>query len=147
MNTKEEKAVGLFASGYNCAQAVFGAFCEENGLDKNTAFKLANGFGGGIRCGDTCGAVTGAIMAIGLKCGFYVEKDFKQKGFCNKKSHEFIEKFRKINSSTLCRDLLGIDIRCPDDFNTPESQEAHKTVCPKVIADAVWILENMDFER
>jgi C_GCAxxG_C_C family probable redox protein len=147
MSIKEEKAAELFSNGYNCAQSVLGAFCEENGLDKNTAFKLANGFGGGIRCGELCGAVTGAIMVIGLKCGFYIEKDFSQKGFCNKKSHEFIEKFKEINKSALCRDLLGVNIQSPDDFNTPEAQEAHKIICPKMIASAVQILESMSFER
>jgi len=143
--TKQEKANELFSSGYNCAQAVLGAFCEDNGLDMNIAFKLANGFGGGVRCGEICGAVSGAIMVIGLKCGFYIEKDFKQKGYCNKKSYEFMEKFKEINGSLLCRDLLGIDIRCPDDHNTPNAQEAHKTICPALVKSAVQILEKMEF--
>ena len=143
--SREEKAVKLFANGYNCAQAVLGAFCEKDGLDINTAFKLANGFGGGVRCGEICGAVSGAAMAIGLKCGFFIEKDFKQKGYCNKKTFEFMEKFKEENGSFICRDLLGIDIRCPDDHNTPVSKEAHKTVCPKLVACAVKILESMEF--
>jgi C_GCAxxG_C_C family probable redox protein len=67
MSVREARALKLFSDGnkYNCAQAVLGAFCEESGLDINIAFKLANGFGGGIRCGETCGAVSGAVMAIG----------------------------------------------------------------------------------
>lgn len=147
MSIREEEAVKLFKSGYNCVQAVFGVFCEENGLDRNTAFKLANGFGGGVRCGEVCGAALGAILAIGLKCGFYIEGDFSQKGYCNKKSHEFIEKFRKENGTILCRDLLGVDIRCPEDFLTPDAVEAHKTICPKLVAASVRILESMDFEK
>lgn len=136
----------LFANGYNCAQVVLGAFCEDSGLALTMAFKLTNGFGGGVRCGEMCGAVSGAVMVIGLKCGFYIEKDFKQKGYCNKKAFEFVEKFKEENASVLCRDLLGINIRVPDDFNTPESQAAHKYICPKMIASAVRILENMEFE-
>jgi len=143
--TREDKAVEFFSNGYNCAQSVLGAFCEEAGLDLNTAFKIANGFGGGVRCGEICGAVTGAIMAIGLKCGFYVEKDFKQKGYCNNKTYEFMEKFRAENGSVICRDLLGIDIHSPDDFSTPEAREAIKTVCPKMVAIAVRLLEGMEF--
>ena len=143
----ENKAVEYFSNGYNCAQAVLGAFCEEGGLDLSTAFKMTNGFGGGVRCGEVCGAVTGAVMAVGLKCGFSAEGDFKQKGYCNKKSYEFIEKFTKENGSILCRNLLGADIRSPEDHNRPEAQAAHKTVCPKLVASAARILEGMDFEK
>ena len=145
INTRKEAvAVELFASGYNCCQAVIGAFSEEAGLDTNTALKLANGFGGGVRCGEICGVVSGAIMVIGLKCGFYIKGDFEQKGYCNKKSYEFIEKFKEANGSVTCRDLLGVDIRCPDDHATPAGKEAHK-VCPQLVASAVSILESMEF--
>ena len=146
-NTKEGKALELFSKGYNCAQAVFGALCGEGGLDREMALRLANGFGGGLRCGEICGAVSGAVMAVGLKCGFYVEKDFEQKFFCNKKTYEFIEKFKAENHSIMCRDLLGVDIRVPADFTKPEFDAAHKTVCPKMIASAVRVLENMEFTK
>jgi len=146
MMTREERAVEFFNNNYNCAQAVLGVYCEDMGLDLSTALKLASGFGGGVRCGELCGAVSGAVMAIGLKCGFHIEKDFKQKGYCNKKSYEFIEKFRETHSSVLCRDLLDIDIRCPDDHTTQTAQESHKTICPKMVASAVRVLESMTWE-
>ena len=146
MSTKEQKAVELFSKGYNCAQAVLGVFCEEDGLDVKTAFKLSTGFGGGVRCGEVCGAVSGAIMAIGLKCGFYAEKDFEQKGHCNKKTYEFIERFKAENGSIICRDLLNTDIRAPENFTNPEIQGLFKTVCPDMVASAVRILESMRFE-
>ena len=147
MSPREEEAIELFANGYNCAQAVIGVFCEENGLDRNTAFKLANGFGGGVRCGEICGAVSGAILVIGLKCGFYIEKDFAKKFYCNDKTYEFMEKFREEHGSIICRDLLGVDIRCPNDHTTPSAKEAHKAICPKLVATAVRIFESMDFEN
>jgi C_GCAxxG_C_C family probable redox protein len=145
--TREERAAELFASGYNCAQSVLGPFCEDDGLDLKTALKLSNGFGGGVRCGEICGAASGAVMAIGLKCGFYIENDFERKGYCNKKSHEFLEKFSGTNGSVLCRDLLGADIRRPDDHNAPAAQEAHKSICPKIVASAVRVLESMEFDE
>jgi C_GCAxxG_C_C family probable redox protein len=145
MSLKEERAVELYANNYNCAQSVIGAFCEELGLDLDTALKLATGFGGGLRCGGVCGAVTGAVMAIGLKCGFYIKGDMEQKAYCGKKAFEFIELFRKENGSELCRDLLGIDIRVPEDHITPESKAAHKAICPKLVASAVRVLEKMEF--
>jgi C_GCAxxG_C_C family probable redox protein len=145
MSAKEEKAREFFSNDYNCAQAVLGTFCEDDGLDIKTAFKLSNGFGSGVRCGEICGAVSGAIMAIGLKCGFYIEKDVKQEDFCNKKAFEFLEKFKEANGSLLCRDLLGLDIHSPEDHNTPEAKELHKTLCPKMVTSAVLILESMEF--
>jgi len=144
--SKEEKARELFAKGYNCAQATLSAFCAEEGLDAASAFRLASGFGGGVRYGELCGAVSGAIMAIGLKCGFFIEGDFDQKAYCNGKTIEFLEEFRKANGSILCRDLLGIDIRRADDHNTPEAKEAHKEKCPPLVASAVRLLEGMEFD-
>lgn len=148
MNTREVKAVDLLSKGYNCSQAVLGAFCDDGDseLGINTALKLANGFGGGLCCGEVCGAVSGGVMVIGLKCGFYVEKDLARKTFCNMKSYEFIEKFTKEHNSPLCRDLLGIDVRTPEDHKTPEAQEARKTVCANAVAAAVRILEQMNFD-
>ena len=77
MSAKSEEAVERFKKGFNCSQAVFGTFSEQVGLDCETACKVATGFGGGMRMGGTCGAVTGAFMALGLKYGnngkLYVE--------------------------------------------------------------------------
>ena len=143
---KAEAAAGFFSNGYNCAQSVLGALCEELGLELDTALRLASGFGGGVRCGELCGAVSGAILAIGLKCGYCKKGDMAQKGYCNKKTHEFVEKFREANGSIICRELLGADVRCPDDHNSPGAKAAHKTVCPGLVASAVRVLEGMEFE-
>jgi len=145
MSEKEEMARDLFAKGYNCAQAVLGAFCEEARLDLPTALKLANGFGGGVRCGEVCGAVSGAILAIGLKCGFYIENDREQKAYCNQKAYEFVEKFKEANGSILCRDLLGVDIRSPADHAKPEAKEAFPAICPGLVVMAARLLDSMDY--
>ena len=144
MNSREEKARELFSNEYNCAQSVFGVFCEDEGLDLDTSLKLATGFGGGMRFGEVCGALTGAILTIGLKCGFHIEKDLDQKKYCNDKTIEFIQKFKEQNGSILCRDLLGVDIRVPEDHTKPEIKALHKKICPNVIASAVRILEDME---
>ena len=144
--SREDKAVELFSKGYNCAQSVLGVFCEGEGLDRNTALKLANGFGGGVRCGEVCGAISGAIMAIGLKYGYYDEGDIRQKACCNRISYEFMEKFIDANGSALCRELLGINIRHPDDHNAPAAKIMHKSICPKLVASAVMLLESTMFD-
>ena len=145
MSVREKEAVELFAKGYNCAQAVIGVFCQGSELDKNTALKLANGFGGGMRCGEVCGVVSGAVMAVGLKCGFYTEGDLAQKNYCNQKTYEFIERFTQENGSVTCRDLLGVDIRGPGGLETPEAKQAREAICPRLVASAVRIVEGMDF--
>ena len=67
MSEKSEQAVERFKRGFNCSQAVLGSYCREFGLDCEQAFRIATGFGGGMRMAETCGAVTGAFMVLGLK--------------------------------------------------------------------------------
>ena len=143
MSLLEDKAKELFANGFNCAQAVLGAFCEGEGLDMNTAMKLSTGFGGGVRCGEICGAVSGAVMVIGLKHGIYGDKALEQNAQCRALSFEFIKAFKEANSSILCRELLGVDIRCPEDHNSEQAKESHQKVCPELVASSVQILETM----
>ncbi|MDR1693174.1 MAG: C-GCAxxG-C-C family protein [Oscillospiraceae bacterium] len=145
--TKAERAAGLFSGGFNCAQAVFGAFSDELGLDRATALKLSSGFGGGVRAGELCGAVSGGVMAIGLLCGFHTEKDLQQKGYCYQKTREFVEKFKEANGSLNCRELLRSDVRCPDGRDAPGAQAARKPVCPCLVTCAVRLLERMEFTR
>jgi len=149
MQTKVEKALENFSNGYNCAQSVLSAFCEENGLDLNTAFKLACGFGGGgMRYKQTCGAVSGAMMFIGLKCGHYKKGDAEQKKYCYKKIHEFIDKFKEKNKSTKCRELLGLEKNEKvEEKDQQQMKTIFTTVCSEYVKIAVQILESMEFQE
>ena len=64
-----DKAEEYFSNNFNCSQAVFTAFATEAGLDEELALKIATQFGGGARKGEMCGAVSGALMVLGLKYG------------------------------------------------------------------------------
>lgn len=108
---KAEKAKSLFKQGYNCSQAVLGAWCEELGLDFNTAMRLSQSFGGGMgRMREVCGACSGAFMVLGLKYGTPDSSDAQTK----KKVYEIVQKFaarfKEENGfdSIVCRDLLGL---------------------------------------
>jgi hypothetical protein len=69
INNPVKTANNLHNAGFNCAQAVFAALAPEFGLDQATAVKIAATLGGGIaRTGETCGAVTGALLTIGPPC-------------------------------------------------------------------------------
>jgi C_GCAxxG_C_C family probable redox protein len=76
MHTKSDTAVAKLLEGYNCAQAVLYSFCEHLSFEKTTACKIACGFGAGMgRKEEACGAVSGGIMALGLRHGRGEEED------------------------------------------------------------------------
>ena len=98
--TAEEKAEELFRSGCNCAQAVFGAFAEAYGLSPEVAAKVSCGLGGGVgRMRETCGAVTGAALVLGLKYG-------PDKMQVYPHVQDFCAKFKATCGSLVCRELL-----------------------------------------
>ncbi len=110
-----KKAVELFKSGYNCSQAVFGAFAEELGIDFDTAVKISSSFGGGMgRMREVCGALTGSFMALGMLEGGYDARDNKAKAEHYKNVQELAEKFRQQNGSIICRELLGLSQKGAD---------------------------------
>ena len=110
MNDKASEAAALFGSGFNCAQSVLVVFCEGYGLSQETGLKVASGFGGGVRRGEICGAVTGAVLAIGLKHGQCKAEDKETKADCNQRAEDFLKEFEKRNGSVICRDILGCDL-------------------------------------
>lgn len=110
-----KKAVELFKSGYNCSQAVFGAYAEELGLSLDTAMKISSSFGGGMgRLREVCGTLTGSFMVLGMLEGEYEPKDNKSKAEHYKNIQELAEKFRKQNGSIICRELLGLSQKGAD---------------------------------
>ena len=138
-----DRAVGLFEQGFSCAQAVFAAFAGELGIEKEKALKAASGFGGGMgRTGNACGALTGAIMAIGYKYGSMDPAD-KEKKIANyvlveKAIGMFEERCGKID----CRDLLGYGLL--DGVEQTEEVAAAKfAVCSKAIREAAGIAEEI----
>jgi C_GCAxxG_C_C family probable redox protein len=122
MKTKSDIALEKFLAGYNCAQAVFFSFCDELGFDKDTALKLACGFGAGMgRKQEVCGAVTGGMLAIGLKHGRGEGQDRATTEATYGKVRELMARFESQHGTYICRALLkGCDL------NTPEGQQYFK---------------------
>jgi len=143
MDENVRKALEMFKSGFNCAQAVAGSFNEDLGIDDKVLMKIACGFGGGMRCGEVCGAVSGAVMVIGLKYGQSDAGDTAAKGNCYKITSEYIEKYKKRNGTILCREILGYDVR--DARDRAKNPGRQKEVCPKAIETAVLLLKEMGF--
>ncbi|MCX7923100.1 MAG: C-GCAxxG-C-C family protein [Clostridia bacterium] len=128
----------MFKKGYMCSQAVFAAFSEIFGLEKDIALKIGNGFGGGIaRKQEVCGAVSGAVMLIGLKYGKVLAEDNEAHEKTYSTIECFCEKFTERNKSINCYEILGCNL------STAKERELFSTVCLKCIRDAAEIVEDL----
>lgn len=141
MTTPPETAVDTFSRSFNCAQAVFSAFAPQLGLDETTALKLASPFGGGIaRRGEVCGAVSGALMALGLKRGADTPEGKEE---IYRLSQEFMRRFEEKHGALLCRDLIGCDIATPAGRQDAAERKVFTTICPVLVRDAAEIAQAM----
>jgi C_GCAxxG_C_C family probable redox protein len=141
--TKIEEAVAYFKDGFSCSQAIVAAYGPSVGLDRDTALKIASGFGGGMgRLAETCGAVTGAFMVLGLTFGS-AASDREAKEAVYTRVREFAERFKARHGSLLCRDLLGCDLNTPEGLALAQEKKLSSTVCPPYVETAAKILEEM----
>jgi C_GCAxxG_C_C family probable redox protein len=139
-----EKAVSQFKKGHNCCQSIFSTYSTRYGISEEMALKIACPFGGGMsRLGDTCGAVTGAFMIIGLKHGRIDPEDEESKEETYRLVNTFVEKFKARNKTIVCRELLGFNISNPQEHEKAEDEGLFETLCPKLVQDAAEILEEM----
>jgi len=140
---KAEQATQIFSQGFNCAQSTVCVFCEELGVSKESALKISGGFGSGMRHGEVCGAVSGAIMVLGLKYGQNREGDKESKEKTNRLVEEFNQRFEDRNGSIICRDLLGCDISEENGRTHAMDNHLFDIVCPKLIRSSVEIVEEI----
>ena len=144
MSTKVHNAVCLFGQGCNCSQAILATYGEQFGLNHETALKIASGFGGGMgRMAETCGAVTGAFMVIGLKYGPCGAGEKEAKEYTYKLVREFAEKFKSRNGSIICKELLSCDISTPEGAKIAREKGLFSSICPRMVQDAAEIIEEM----
>lgn len=104
------EALKLYHQGYNCAQAVVLPFCDELNIDKQTAARAIEGFGGGMGCHElTCGALSGAIFVAGLKSsGCTMEKGAVTKQNTYDITKKLVNDFRTACGSDSCPVIKGI---------------------------------------
>ena len=139
------QALACFSGGFACSQAVLTVFCERYGLDETTALRIATGFAGGMKCAEVCGAVSGAIMVIGLKHGHVDAGDRESRQAAGNRVVEFLDAFRERNGYVACRDLLGCDITTPEGRQAATTKNLFTTRCKDFVADAVQILEQSGY--
>lgn len=142
---RSEQAIAKFVSGFNCAQSVLFSFCDELGLDKDKALKLACGFGAGMgRKGEVCGAVSGGVMVISAKYGRGENDERKATEITYAKVRELMNQFSEKHGSYICRELLN---DC--ELTTEEGQKQFKEsdylnkICKPCVKSVVEILESI----
>jgi C_GCAxxG_C_C family probable redox protein len=140
------QATELFRQGAACSQAVLAVYCEPLGLSRDQALKVAAGFAGGMRMGETCGAVTGAIMVLGLRYAGLGCSTRRGRTEVYARVLDFLERFRKRNGSSICRELLGCDISTPEGMKQAQEKNLFETACVKLVQDAAEILDEMEQE-
>lgn len=149
MINHEQRAKELFLEGYNCAQSVVGAFCEDMDMDLKRALKMASSFGGGMgRLREVCGTVSGMFLVAGVLFGYDEPKNIAVKTEHYKRIQHLAEEFKKKNGSIVCRVLLGIEGK--DTSYVPSERTAEyykKRPCVELVGQAAAIMEKYILEN
>lgn len=142
--TIPEKAAELFMNGYNCAQAVFGAFSEKIGIPMDTAAQMASALGGGLcRMRETCGAVSGGMLALGTLAGYCVPGNDEIKMALYARGQRVMKAFQEIYGTLCCRELLGLLENEPiSPIPSPRTAEYYqKRPCARFIYEMARLVE------
>jgi C_GCAxxG_C_C family probable redox protein len=139
-----ENAISSFRGAFNCGQSIFSSYATQYGLEKDTALKIASGFGGGMgRLQNTCGAVSGAFMAIGLKYGMGIDADKEARDKTYQVIREFAGRFQKTYGSIICKELLGCDINTLEGKEKYDRNDFFEKKCFQYVKDSARILEEI----
>lgn len=144
MKSKVDNAIESFRSGLNCSQSVVNAYADEMNVDNEFAMSVSCGFGGGMgRLQETCGAVTGAFMALGI----YNYKKFTDNKERKEKTYAMVQRFshnfKAIHGVMDCRTLMNCDLNTVEGLRYVAENDIHGKVCEKCISDAIGIVDEL----
>lgn len=145
VNTAER----LFKDGYNCSQAVFGAFCDLYDMDRDMALKLSASFGGGVgRMREVCGAVLGMSMIAGLETGTSNKMDDEGKKYNYDVVQKLSAEFKNVSGSIICRELLGLDQNDTTNTSPQKRNDEYyqQRPCVQLVKDAAGIIEQVLYD-
>ncbi len=114
MSNIKEKALEYHAAGFNCAQSVLAACKEYTGLDDSAALAISAGFGGGLRSGEICGAISGAVMALGLVCPFNEADNAEAKVKIAELAESCVSSCKEEYDYIRCLDLKRSGVNCSE---------------------------------
>ena len=139
----KEKALNYFSQKLHCSQSVIAAFADECEITEEQALKLGSCFGGGMRKGQVCGAVTGALMVLGLLFGQKKAADAEGRQSSDEVNDLMMDRFKEKCGSYICNDLLGCDITTIEGHQHCVDNRLFTEFCPKMVAAAVEITEEI----
>jgi C_GCAxxG_C_C family probable redox protein len=144
-NSLGEEAIRHFRDdGYNCSQSVLLTMAEHWKCKSELIPKVATAFGGGMgRCGSVCGALTGGLMAIGIKYGTN-EPSAEKRSRAYELAETFYRQFEKQNGSVMCRELIGLDLSDAKQRKKAHEEYVFEKKCTVFVESAVKILVALD---
>jgi len=145
MSSKPTLALTTFANSYNCSQSVFSVFAPDFGISKDLSLRLAGPLGAGIaRRQETCGAVTGALMALGLKYGKGENGTDEDKKRAFAVAQGFIRDFEAEFGSIVCLHLLDNNRMDTEEGTAAiEKEDMFRARCTKYVKYAVEKTEEL----
>jgi C_GCAxxG_C_C family probable redox protein len=137
-NLQSLRAVELFSRSYNCAQSVYAASAPGEGLSETQRLALAAPFGGGVaRQGEICGALTGALLALGEANGEAMAADpVAGRNALYERARQLTESFRAAHGAILCRELTACDFSTEEGQRSFKERGLHQNLCNKLVAFA-----------
>lgn len=146
MTEREKKAKELFESGYNCTQAVVGAFADLIPIDRELLLKMSSPFGGGMgRLREVCGTFSGMLFVLGALGGYSDNKALDEKKELYSRVQRMAAEFREMHGTIVCRELLKGKVKAADSTDPqPEARTEEyyrKRPCSQLAADAAGIVE------
>lgn len=139
MIVSDNKVGELFLAGFNCAESMLLAGSEAAGIDCECFPRIASCLGAGLSfTGDVCGIVNGALMVIGLKCGRMNPEDANERAYYF--GAKFLEEFKRIKGTHLCREITGLDFNRDEDLIKWEKEILEEKLCVPLIRESVKIL-------
>ena len=141
---RDRVALKRMLDDYNCSQAVLSVFGPVYGIDEGECVAIASAFGAGMGCSQqTCGAVTGALMALGLRHmgkGLSIV-EAKKEAYAD--ARLFFQLFSEAHGSTICREILGWDITTEEGMKEAREKGLFREKCAEFVASAVRIVEEI----
>jgi C_GCAxxG_C_C family probable redox protein len=142
--SKVEDAVKCFKQGFNCAQALFSTYADPALLGRGDALKIACGLGAGFgRMGETCGAVTGAILAIGSWFGMNDPANLAAKEKTYALVRQLVAEFTQKHGTVICRHLIDCDLNSGEGLQRYRDAGLMDKLCVNFVADAAGIVERL----
>jgi C_GCAxxG_C_C family probable redox protein len=141
---RAEMAADAMRSGFNCAQSMIKAYSAELNAEEDSVVRMAASFGGGMgRNGYVCGALSGAALVIGARYGNIDPADTAARDRAYAAVNDLLEKFQREHHTVLCRELLNINLKNPEELKRALEAGVFQNQCPLFVRSAGRILEEV----